>query len=230
LLPPLPIAVVTERNMAALARRLQEKRQGNGGHRTILTGECAKIDASAEALELAKTIAAGNRYVLVVDWSPSDQGFAESAGLDPKKGFNDLLRGDALFDQIIHRLPGSTVHAIASGKAFDDPKQDIDPDQLNLILDALDEAYDFIIVTGRHDEARKLFETIEGRFDAGIIVDEPPRLPPILEDISGTFLGFEVADIDLIRFERTRPSATEPPSEPIVRAAVTRSMPLARQA
>ncbi len=46
---------------------------------------------------------------------------------------------------------------------MDNADGDIDPDQMNLILDALDEAYDHIVVVGRHDEARKLFEAIEGR-------------------------------------------------------------------
>ena len=121
--PPMsPQAAVTiEKSMTALARRLKDARVADNGHRTILTGETASIDASAEALKLAKAIAEGGHYVLVVDWSPSGEGFAGAAGLEPSKGFNDLLRGEALFDEIIQRLPGSTVQAIASGKAFDVP-------------------------------------------------------------------------------------------------------------
>ena len=119
--PPMSLqaAVTTERNISALARRLKDARVADNGHRTILTGEIASIDASAEALGLAKAIAEGGHYVLVVDWSPSGEGFAGTAGLEPSKGFNDLLRGEALFDEIIQRLPGSTVQAIASGKASD---------------------------------------------------------------------------------------------------------------
>jgi polysaccharide biosynthesis transport protein len=229
--PPLPmppqVIVATERNMAALARRLKGARSTDNGHRTILTGETASIDASAEALELAKAIAEDGQYVLVVDWSPSGEGFAGTAALDTSKGFNDLLRGEALFDEIIQRLPGSTVHAIASGKAFN-ADHDIDPDQLNLILDALDEAYDQIIVAGRHDEARDLFEAIEGRFDTGILVADPPRVPPILIDASGIFLGFEVSDIDVIRFER-KLAVTEPANQHAAHAIEPR-MPIARQA
>ena len=221
-------AVTIEKSMTALAGRLKDARVADNGHRTILTGETPSIDASAEALKLAKVVAEGGHYVLVVDWSPSGQGFAGAAGLEPSKGFNDLLRGEALFDEIIQRLPGSTVQAIASGKAFD-ADHEINSDQLNLILDALDEAYDHIIVAGRHDEARKLFETIEGRFDAGIVVVDPPRVPPILVDASGMFLGFEVADIDVIRFER-KASVGEPANPRIARVIERRTMPFARQA
>jgi uncharacterized protein involved in exopolysaccharide biosynthesis len=226
---PAPAIIATETDMTALARRIKDARSTDNGHRTILTGEAASVDASGEALELAKAIAADGQYVLVVDWSPSGKGFAGTAALDTSKGFNDLLRGEALFDEIIQRLPGSTVHAIASGKAFDDARSDIDPDQLNLILDALDEAYDQIIVAGRHDEARDLFETIEGRFDAGVLVADPPRVPPILVDASGIFLGFEVSDIDVIRFER-KLAAAEPANQQAAHVVEPRIMPIARQA
>ena len=73
------------------------------------------------------------------------------------------------------------------------------PDQLNLTLDALDTAYDHIVVVARSDVARALFEAILGRFDAGIIVSEPKRRAK--PDVPGTFLGFEVADIELFRLE-----------------------------
>jgi Mrp family chromosome partitioning ATPase len=227
--PAMPTRPVTERDMTALARHLRDQRRSEGGHRTILTGEPATVDASAEALELSKAIADGGQYVLLIDWSPSGEGWAERAGLDASKGFNDLLRGHALFDQIIQRVPGSSAHAIACGGALTDTDGEIDPDQLNLILDALDEAYDHIVVAGRYDEARKLFEVIEGRFDAGIVVVEPPRVAPILEDVSQTFLGFDVADIDLIRFER-QASAGSAVSERIARVTEPRSMRLARRA
>jgi hypothetical protein len=77
-----------------------------------------------------------------------------------------------------------------------------DAEQINLVLDALDEAYDHIVVVGRHGDARQLFEIIEGRFDAGIVVAESRSRAPVLEDPAGTFLGFEVAEIDVIRYER----------------------------
>ena len=85
------------------------------------------------------------------------------------KGMTDLVLGAGSFEDVVHRLPGSTVHFIASGSPFT-ADADVDPDQLNLVLDALDEAYDHIIVTGQHGDCRNLFEAIQGRFDAGIRV------------------------------------------------------------
>ncbi len=103
-------------------------------------------------------------------------------------------------------MPSSNVHFIGCGSPLDDAAGDIDPDQLNLVLDALDEAYDHIIVVGRQDDARFLFEAIQGRFDAGILVADGKKRTTVLEDPAGTFLGFEVSEIDVIRFERAAQS------------------------
>jgi succinoglycan biosynthesis transport protein ExoP len=231
-LPPMvpQASSVTETEIANLARRLKDKRPAEGGYRTLLTGETESIDASDEALALVRAIAASGPHVILVDWSPSGDGSAgPAAGLDTDTGLNDLLSGDATFEEIIQRVRGSGAHAIASGRALDLAGDDVDPDQLNLVLDALDEVYDHIVVVGRHDEARKLFATIEGRFDAGIVVDESRRRVQSPGESPATFLGFEVADIDIIRFER-KASIVQPVNQRIARATQQRPVSMARPA
>ena len=95
----------------------------------------------------------------------------------------------------------SNAQMIAAGSVADDPEELLDPDQLNLALDALDTAYDHIVVVARNAPARALFETIQGRFDAGVVVAGLKRRPARMPDMPGTFLGFEVADIELFRLE-----------------------------
>jgi uncharacterized protein involved in exopolysaccharide biosynthesis len=206
---PLPAAPPTtppmrqpETELTALAWRLKEKRSPNSGHRTLITGENPRIDPGDEALELVKAIEQSGPQAILVDWSPSGMGVANATGFETKRGMNDLLCGNANFEDVIRRLPGSTAHAITSGMTIDVPESGLNPDQLNLILDALDEAYDHIVVVSRYEEARRLFETIEGRFDAGILVAAPGRRTQVIDEPPGTFLGFEVADIDVILYER----------------------------
>ncbi|MBK9077999.1 MAG: lipopolysaccharide biosynthesis protein [Hyphomicrobium sp.] len=194
----------TETVMANLVRRLALKRPAEGGHRTLITGEGPLIEPGAEAIELAKALAEQRATVVLVDWSPSGHGIASLAGVSNKRGLTELLLGEISFDEAVNRLPTSTVHFIGCGASLDSAAGDIDPDQLNLVLDALDEAYDHIIVTGGHEDARFLFEAIQGRFDAGVIVAEGKKRASVLEDPAGSFLGFEVSDIDVIRFEREK--------------------------
>jgi succinoglycan biosynthesis transport protein ExoP len=196
-------ATGTENNLAALVRRLSSMRSADGGHRTLMTGESNQVEPGSESVELAKALADTGATVVVVDWSPSGHGLAGLPGSGTKRGLTELLLGEASFDEVVNRLPSSSVHFIGCGAALDGQEADIDPDQLNLVLDALDEAYDHIIVAGTHDEARFLFEAIQGRFDAGVIVADGKKRASVLDDPAGTFLGFEVADIDVIRFERS---------------------------
>ncbi|WP_245256785.1 GumC family protein [Hyphomicrobium denitrificans] len=217
-----PVIATSASDIGALVLRLMQKRPQSGGHRTILTGENENIDASKEALGLVKALAQSGEQVILVDWNPDGQDLASSIGLNPGVGINDLLRGETNFGEIIQRLPGSDAHAIASGNALEHPAAPVDSDHLNLVLDALDEAYDFIVVAGRHDAARELFETIEGRFDTGIVVSEPRAQVSAVQDPANTFLGFEVADIDIVRFER-RAAVSSPVQQRIARATAGRT-------
>ncbi|WP_245279972.1 lipopolysaccharide biosynthesis protein [Hyphomicrobium sp. 99] len=197
-----PPAASNDGDMEALAERIKVRRTAGGGYRTLITGETDEIVPYDEAVELVKALAKLGTQPILVDWSPSGEGLAREAGLDMNAGFNDLLVGTAGFDEIIQRLPGSNAHVVASGHAFSGDESEIEVDRLNLVLDALDEAYDHIVVVGRHDEAKRLFEGIEGRFDAGIAVASARRSAPETEVRESTFLGFEVAEIDVIRYER----------------------------
>ena len=157
----------------------------------------------SEAIELVKAMAGAGADVMLVDWSPEGHGIAEQMGADPHAGLNELLQGRAKFEDVVTRVPASGAHFIPAGTAVLDRDTLLDPDQLNLTLDALDTAYDHIVVVARNDVARALFEAILGRFDAGIIVSEPVRRSTAA-DMPGSFLGFEVADIELFRLERPK--------------------------
>lgn len=187
-----------------LALRLKAQRPSGGGHRTLITSESEDVIPYEQALELAKVLAGCGAQTILIDWSPSGKGFAKAAGVEASVGWNDLLQSRATFDDIIYRLPGSRAQVIASGVALPYGGRKLDADLLNLALDALDEVYDHIVVTGRHNEARALFECIEGRFDAGITVESNGDGASSSSDAT-TFLSFDVTDIDILHYRRPEP-------------------------
>lgn len=190
-------------SIRGLAQHFVSHQQDIGGFRTLMTGATEQLDVAAEAVELAKAMAEAGSDVMLIDWSPEGDGIAEQLGFEPRAGFNELLQGKTTFEDVVTRIPASGAHFIAAGNAVRDRDTLLDPDRVNLTLDALDTAYDQILIAGRKDVARALFEAILGRFDAGIIVSEPRRRGTLAE-APGTFLGFEVADIQLYRIERSR--------------------------
>ena len=202
---PLVVGEVAEiATITKLARHIRDAAPSKGGFRTLIAGETNVTDAGGEAIDLAQELVRDGKQVVLIDWSTSGEGFARGAGLATEPGIIDLIRGDASFEDVIQSLPGSQAHVIPAGSGLDleGPEDQLDAERLNLLLDALDEAYDHIIVVGAYEEARLLFETIQGRFDAGVTVGEAKRKAAALQDPPGTFLGFDVTDIVLIRFTR----------------------------
>ena len=62
-------------------------------------------------------------------------------GEETMKGLTDLLDGDASFADVIHRDTISRLHFVPFGS-----KEEFDPDDLDMILDALSRTYDFVLL------------------------------------------------------------------------------------
>lgn len=196
----LPLVVDT---VSGLADQLRVLAPGAGGFRTLLTCETDELDPPDEAVELVKELAVSGGEVLLIDWCLDGRGVAEKIGVLSWPGLSEVLQGKAKFDDVVVRVPGSGAYLIPSGAGATNPAALLDPGQVNLALDSLDTAYDHIVVVGKHAAARDLFEAIEGRFDAGVIVMEGRRRAGGFPDPLGTFLGFDVIDVELLRLERT---------------------------
>lgn len=180
---------------------LQNSKTATTGFRTLIASQMDPVITARLALKTASQLNRPGKQTMIVDWNLEGAGIARQLNLPKAPGFIELIQGGASFAEVVRWVPGTQVHFIASGCAIAEGPIGLDADQLNLILDALDEAYDHIVVVGQAKSASILFEAIQGRFDAGVIVSEPGYE---LSDPQGTFLGFEVADIDLVRFEYTR--------------------------
>jgi len=190
--------------MRTRARHYHDQKPAEGGLRLLIAGADNLIDASDEAIELAHELSELSNRVIVVDWSPTGEPLLADIDMDLARPMSELLSGEVEFQDIIVALADTNVHYIraSDGTSEDDVFDEVG---INLVLDALDEAYDQVIIVGRHDDAQLLFETIEGRVDAGLVVhqgDERDR------DARIGFLGFEVEDMDIIHHDRSARSVT----------------------
>jgi polysaccharide biosynthesis transport protein len=182
-----------------------------------LTGETASADASAEAIALAKGLAAGGRHVVLVDWLAEGEGLARALSFSHKPGMTDLLCGTVSFDDVIQTIAGSEAHFIATGTSGAEPGPG-EADRNNIVLDALDEAYEFIIIHGAHEASRALFVRIQGRFDAGVLVgDGHARAGAATQ-----FLGYDVPGMEIVTVSplpARAPVATQPAAQTVIRRA-----------
>lgn len=190
-----------------VAEHLLQRGEEVAGVRSIIVGETHAIDASQEGMEIARRLSEADLQVVVIDCNTDNESFAEAVGLACGPGITELLSGEARFDDVVTHIPNTRVHHISLGHGASAEDFLFDGDDLNAVLDALDDVYDQILVVGRYRTAQALFEAVEGRFDAGIAISDA-RLPsPMVKGAEQTFLGFEVTDIDIIRYERTEPVA-----------------------
>jgi MinD-like ATPase involved in chromosome partitioning or flagellar assembly len=161
-----------------------------------VVGEAAETDAGTMAIELARQLARVGRQVILLDWSLDGVGLGPELGVSPTLGITDVLSGRASFEDAIARLTGSQVHVISAGSSVARTAAAKDKDRVNMLLDALDDAYDHVVITGGREAMRDLFTTIDGRIDAGVVIaDGEGSAAP------GNFLGFNVADLEVIRYE-----------------------------
>jgi succinoglycan biosynthesis transport protein ExoP len=195
-------AILSSTNDAArhIAAVAAERR----GYRTLLVGD--GIDGAGEARDFASALAASDRRCVLIDWNRSGKGIATALGLSTQPGINELLGGRSTFDDVIVRLPDSDAHVIACGAPVLGAAP-LDPDLINLVLDALDETYDHVVVVARLDAARALFETVEGRFDAGVVMSERRTPGTNINAAPGVFLGFEVTEIYVVQMDLAQRNA-----------------------
>ena len=190
--------------MAEIASRIAEREGVTSGYRTLLAGSLDRRASLHPAIQLASQLTGRGQTALIVDWKLSGSASPGLASAASAPGMMELLANTASFEDAIQQIPGSTIQLIAPGGALENVDALLEPSQVNLILDVLDEAYDHVIIAADTHDARRLFETIEGRVDAGI------ELIPVNNDVSsdsvpdaslpGCFLGFEVEGIELFRY------------------------------
>jgi polysaccharide biosynthesis transport protein len=107
---------------------------------------------------------------------------------------SQLLAGAASLEEAIQHLPDRGFDLLAAGRAAPKP---VDSNSAAMVLDALDELYDMVVVLAPFDTARDLFEALQGRFDAGVLlVPGATMLQP--QGANAAFLGFNVPDLPVL--------------------------------
>jgi hypothetical protein len=141
----------------ALVERLAAARAGGGAK--VLVASAAESASACASLALARAMAREGRAILVqidhADASLADA-LASADGRDEfeeaQPGLAQLLHGEASFAEAIYRDGVSRLHIIQSGGTIRDESGDLD-----LILDALQSTYDFVLVaSGWNSEAARI--------------------------------------------------------------------------
>ena len=161
---------------------------GASGVRVMVAAPTEQIDAASPAVRVARALAQSGKRVVLVSWEGSGNVLATATGVASAPGVTQLLSGNASLEEATQTLAGTSVDVIVAGEGSGEL---IDGDRAAMVLDALDENYDFVVVHGTTKVATELFAALQGRFDCGVLVSD---VAPPAQDGSIPFLGFDVAD------------------------------------
>ncbi|MCC0052845.1 MAG: hypothetical protein H6884_02165 [Rhodobiaceae bacterium] len=159
--PGREVATVMKPPAKAVVRKLIDWRPGEGDQPCLLVTAAGNLGhVFEEAVALGRTLAAAGMQAIVVD-TASGAGLAASLlGEEPELGMFDLLAGAANFDEVMFRDPRSSLHLIAPGHGVGDGA-DAQSESLSIILPALAQAYDTVILVSPPVYAATLAQVVD---------------------------------------------------------------------
>jgi Mrp family chromosome partitioning ATPase len=126
------------------------------------------VDATGEAIRIARMLASANRGVLV-DLSRGAAAVSGRLALPRAPGFADLLAGRVGFDEVIHVDSETALQVIPAGH----PMVRFEGNEIERalgIFDALAQAYDVVVLHGDRDGAAQMLPALAGRLSVTVAV------------------------------------------------------------
>lgn len=209
--PAIERYAATDQDLPQLVQRLLAKARRNDRGRFAILGDRLGSDAVAEAIEVARGLAAGGRRVALVDMGGGGRGIAGALGLNRSPGMGELLEGRARFEDVVQLDPRSAVQVIAAGAVREHGSAG--NVGLERVLTALDQAYDCVLVHA--DAPASLVGTRADGWAAAIVVCEEGKPASGTAATLAGELGLDTVRLD----RRPHPLAERIPRFPFSRSA-----------
>jgi hypothetical protein len=149
--------------------------------RALLVGGAAAIDATAEAISIARSLVAAGRQVVLLDLAHGPHSISAALGLPRFPGLSDLAAGRAQFEDVIGIDAETPLHVIAAGNprfAAADGNG-----RFAAILAALTEVYDSVVLHADREALRRTAPDL--RLALSIAVAVLPQRAGATADLSG---------------------------------------------
>ncbi|MCB4771525.1 lipopolysaccharide biosynthesis protein [Ancylobacter sp. Lp-2] len=134
--------------------------RGVAARLVVVTGPSADEGTAQCALALGRSLAACEKRVVIVCLDITAEPLAELTADPRAPGLTDLLFGVASFSDAIHRETASRCHVIPPGRGAREADGLVASERLGLILRALEQTYDHVVVAapplGKLEEAGRI--------------------------------------------------------------------------
>lgn len=156
------------RMIGDLASHLAAMPKGEGALNILTVATTANVDSGTVALALARALTTAGRKAVIADAGSGSQDFAGVLPNPSEGGVGELIAGQTSFGQALQRDRASATHLISAGS----------PSLLGIgaltrigvVLDALAQTYDFVIVLSPPSDRSADVATLARRVGAAILV------------------------------------------------------------
>ncbi len=147
---------------------------GNGGapRAVLIAGAPPKVDATAEAIGIARALVARGEQIVLVDLTRGPAAISGPLEIPRAPGLNDLAAGRASFDDVVRIDAETPLQVIAAGN----PKLAASADEnarFGRVFDALTQAYACVVLHADREAVRQLAPAL--KFELPVVV---AVLPP----------------------------------------------------
>ncbi|HEY4343591.1 MAG TPA: polysaccharide biosynthesis tyrosine autokinase [Parvibaculum sp.] len=193
-------------------------RVGNRRARTVLITSAQKDEGkTSTAASLARVLAMGGYRTILVDADMRAPSVHLTLGMPEQPGLSELLMGRAAFQHVIRQDFGSYAHVMQAGAALPNPTAALASSQMQWVLKALDQAYDFVIIDSPPAMAAADAQVLTKMVDVTVLVTRwsstsrrvVARVLKTLSAASGRRVGILLTRVNLRRYRRYTDSVIE---------------------
>jgi capsular polysaccharide biosynthesis protein len=177
------------KSLDALLNQILASAETGASRALLVAGASAKVDATPEAIQIARALVARPEQVVLVDVTRGASAVSGPLGLPRSPGFTDLAAGRAGFEEVV-RIDGDTsLQVIAAGNPKVAGNGD-ETERFTRLFEALTQAYDRVVLHADRDLVRKLIPAL--KFELSVVVAVLPA------GLSGKSTGEDLADFSAL--------------------------------
>jgi capsular exopolysaccharide synthesis family protein len=212
-----PLGVYAEA-IRSLQGSIMLARVGDRRARTVLITSSQKDEGkTSTATSLARILAMGGYRTLLLDADMRSPSVHLALGMPEQPGLSELLTGRASFSQVIRQDFGSYAHVLQSGGVLPNPTAALASSQMQWVLKALEETYDFVIIDSPPVMAAADAKVLSKMTDVTVLVTRwsstsrrvVGRVLKMLSAASGRRVGILLTRVNLRRYRKYTDSVIE---------------------
>ncbi len=155
------------KSLDAVINHVLASGKGGAPRAVLVVGTSPKVDATPEAIAIARALVARREQIVLVDLTRGPAAISGPLGIPRSPGLNDLAAGRAGFEDVIRIDAETPLQVIAAGN----PKLAATGDEnsrFGRVFDALTQAYDCVVLHADRDAVRALTPAL--KFELPLVV------------------------------------------------------------